>query len=70
MGNGVIIIINPRRDFRHPSQWCYRVQAAEKYEFGEVTYGITSIPNFTNFRPAIHLLFQAYKRTSVAKTFD
>jgi hypothetical protein len=49
--SGVIII--PPHEFDHPSCWCYKLQEVKKYECGVVVYGITSIPNFINFRPAI-----------------
>jgi hypothetical protein len=49
--NGVIII--PPRDFEHPSRLCYRLLEVGNYDFGQLTCGITSMPNFINFRPAI-----------------
>jgi hypothetical protein len=47
-GNGFIII--PHHEFEQPSHWYYPVQQDIKYEIGVVTYGITSTPNFINFR--------------------
>jgi hypothetical protein len=46
-------IISPPHDFKQSSRWYYRVQERIKYVPGVVTYGITSIPNFMNFRPDI-----------------
>jgi hypothetical protein len=50
IGSDVII---PLHNFKQPSRWWNRVEEAIKYESGVVTYGITFIPNFINFRPAI-----------------
>lgn len=43
IGNGVII---PPRDFKQQSRWYCRVGEVTKYDFGVVTYGITSVPNY------------------------
>jgi hypothetical protein len=48
---GVIII--PPHDFKPPSRWYYRVQEVQKCDFGVVTCGMTSKPNFINFGPVI-----------------
>jgi hypothetical protein len=61
MFNGVI---TPPHDFRQPSRWYYRVQKVAKYEFGEITYGITSIPNCMYILTDIIWLLNAYRRTS------
>jgi hypothetical protein len=60
MVNGVII---PLHEFKQPLRWNYRVQEDIKYEIGVVIYGITSIPNFIKFRPAILSLLNAPNRT-------
>jgi hypothetical protein len=52
MATGVTIIIPPR-DFQYLSRWYYKVLGGRNYEFGVVTYGIKSIPNFMNFHPGI-----------------
>jgi hypothetical protein len=51
--NGVPI--KPPRNVEH-SSWCYyRMQAVMKHDLWLVIYGILSIPNLINFRPAIPL---------------
>jgi hypothetical protein len=45
LGNGVVIIIPPH-DFKQSSRWYHQVLEVKKYEFGVVSYGITSVPNF------------------------
>jgi hypothetical protein len=50
MGDGVI---TSPHDFNQQSHWDYRVQEGIKYEIRAVTYGITSMQNLMNFRPAI-----------------
>jgi hypothetical protein len=67
MGNGVII---PPHDFKQPSCWYYRLQEIKQYDFGVITNGITSIPNFINFRPAILHSKNAPKWVLVVKTLD
>jgi hypothetical protein len=48
MGND--IIISPQ-DFKQQSRWYCRVGEVTKYDFGVVTYGITSVPNFRTIFP-------------------
>jgi hypothetical protein len=50
MGNGVII---PLHDFEQLSRWYYREKKGLNYVTGVLAYGITFMPNFMNFRPAI-----------------
>jgi hypothetical protein len=50
MGNGVFI---PPRDFKQPSRSYYRVKEGTKYEIEVVTYSITYVPVFVNFRAVI-----------------
>jgi hypothetical protein len=52
----------PPHDFKQQPRWYYRVQKRIKYDIGVVTCGITSIPNFMNFRPAILWLLNAFKQ--------
>jgi hypothetical protein len=39
-------IIIPPQEFKQPPSWYYRMREVIYYDFGAVTYGITSIPNF------------------------
>jgi hypothetical protein len=63
-------VITPPHDFKQPPCLYYQEKEVKEYEFGVVTYGITSIPNFINFRPAILQLFNASRRASIVKTSD
>jgi hypothetical protein len=60
MRNGVVI--DPPHDFKQPSPYYYKVWKHKMCDSGEFTYGIISIPNFMNFRPASLLLLNAYGR--------
>jgi hypothetical protein len=68
MGNGIIIV--PPHDFKHPSRWNFRLKEIKMYEFGTVSDGITSTPNFMKIRPAILQLLNALRRISVLKSID
>jgi hypothetical protein len=60
MGYGVII---PPQDFKQPPRLCCQVKEVIKSEFGALTYGIASLPNFMKLRADI-LLLNVYKRMS------
>jgi hypothetical protein len=51
MRNGVIVI--PPHDFKQICRWYNCVLKDKNYEFLFVTYGIISMQNLINFRPAI-----------------
>jgi hypothetical protein len=51
MRNGVIITLP--HEFKQQPRWNYGMWEVMKYDFGVVTYGITSVKNFVNFRTAI-----------------
>jgi hypothetical protein len=51
IGSGGIII--PLHEFKRLSCWHYREQKFKNYDYEAVTHGMTSIPNFINFRQAI-----------------
>jgi hypothetical protein len=46
----------PPRELEVPSHWCYIEQVARNGEIGESTYGIMTLQNSINFRPAIFKL--------------
>jgi hypothetical protein len=52
----------PPDDFKQPSRWYYRLQDVIYYDSGEVSYGITSMPNSMNVRQAIQKLLNSSKR--------
>jgi hypothetical protein len=44
-------VMTSTSNFKQPSRWYYRVQYVTKYAFGEIIYGMKSIPNFMkNYR--------------------
>jgi hypothetical protein len=65
MHNGDIVI--PHHKFKQLSEWYYRVQKVENYEFPFVKCSIISTKCFINFRPAIIRLWNSNRRISLVK---
>jgi hypothetical protein len=62
MGNGVIIASREKSNHHDGITECWKLKSMS---LGEVSYGITPILNFMNFRPAVHWLLNTYKWMSV-----
>jgi hypothetical protein len=58
------------REFDLPWLRYCKVYEIEKYTFVVLTCGITSIHNFSDFRPSIHLLRNSKRSTSVVNGAD
>jgi hypothetical protein len=50
------VINMPPREFDVTLGQYHKAYELKKYQFDEFTYGITSVQNFSNFRPSILLL--------------
>jgi hypothetical protein len=64
----VALVSIPPHKFVCPSCWYYLLQEIEKYDFRGDPNGITSIPNFTQIRPAVLELNRMDRQTDMTSS--